>query len=183
MATTSQVVTSSLPTAFEEFYKTGIAQQGTPGTSGYQAAIPGLIPSAFKLYGGATPETYAANIQRPLEAQGLYSGAQRVEPLTFAQKQVGSQLQFMMQPSQFQTGTAAATQGISGLQGLLNQQAQTVNAPSLNQYQMYGPDILSYFHQCPMHAMHRLIHSLQFLRLPDHIRKDLLYSRHKFRCV
>jgi hypothetical protein len=140
MATTSQVVTSSLPTAFEEFYKTGIAQQGTPGTSGYQAAIPGLIPSAFKLYGGATPETYAANIQRPLEAQGLYSGAQRVEPLTFAQKQVGSQLQFMMQPSQFLTGTAAATQGISGLQGLLNQQAQTVNAPSLNQYQMYGPE-------------------------------------------
>jgi len=140
MATTSQVVTSSLPTAFEEFYKTGIAQQGTPGTSGYQAAIPGLIPSAFKLYGGATPDTYAADIKGPLERANLYTGAQRVEPLTFEQKQVGRQLGGMGTPSQIQTGTFAATQGISGLQGLLNQQAQTVNAPSLTRFQITDPE-------------------------------------------
>ena len=140
MATTSQVVTSSLPTAFEEFYKTGIAQQGTPGTSGYQAAIPGLIPSAFKLYGGATPETYAADIKGPLERANLYTGAQRVQPLTFEQMQVGRQLGGMGTPSQLLTGTVAATQGISGLQGLLNQQAQTVNAPSLTRFQLGLPD-------------------------------------------
>ena len=58
MATTSQVVTSSLPAGFEPFYKTGIAASGTEGTPGYQKAIKGLIPQAFELYGqgdGSTP--------------------------------------------------------------------------------------------------------------------------------
>jgi hypothetical protein len=46
----------------------------------------------------------------------------------------------MRTPSQFGAGTAALQQGTQGLVGLLNQQAQTVSAPSLNQYQMYGPE-------------------------------------------
>jgi hypothetical protein len=140
MATTSQVVTSQLPTAFEEFYKTGVAAKGTPGTPGYQPEIKGLIPQAFGLYGSGTPAGYQANIKGPLEAANLYTGAQRVQGLTPGQTQVGSELTGMRTPSQFGAGTAALQQGTQGLVGLLNQQAQTVSAPFLNQYQMYGPE-------------------------------------------
>jgi len=93
MATTSQVVTSSLPTAFEEFYKTGA--QG----------VPGLIPQAFKLYGTGTPADYQANIKGPLETAKLYTGAQRVQGLTPDQTNVGTELRGMVTPDQFATGT------------------------------------------------------------------------------
>ena len=101
MATTSQVVTSQLPTAFEEFYKTGA--QG----------VPGLIPTAFKLYGAGSPADYQANIQGPLQAAGLYSGAQRVAGLTPGQQQVGAQLGQMQTPGQFAMGTGALGSGYS----------------------------------------------------------------------
>jgi hypothetical protein len=99
MATTSQVVTSSLPTAFEEFYKTGAA------------GVPGLIPQAFKLYGAGTPADYQANIKGPLEAAKLYTGAQRIQGLTPEQTQVGTELSKMVTPTQF----ASATSSLTGL--------------------------------------------------------------------
>jgi len=97
MATTSQVVTSSLPTAFEEFYKTGA--QG----------VPGLIPQAFKLYGTGTPADYQANIKGPLEASKLYTGAQRIQGLTTDQANVGTELRGMTTPGQFTSATSALT--------------------------------------------------------------------------
>jgi hypothetical protein len=106
MATTSQVVTSQLPTAFEEFYKTGA--QG----------VPGLIPTAFKLYGAGSPADYQANIQGPLQAAGLYSGAQRVAGLTPGQQQVGAQLGQMQTPGQFAMGTGALGSGYAAATGL-----------------------------------------------------------------
>jgi len=106
MATTSQVVTSQLPTAFEEFYKTGA--QG----------VPGLIPTAFKLYGAGTPADYQANIKGPLEAANLYTGAQRVQGLTQDQIDVGTELRGMATPSQFTSGTSAIGSGITSLTGL-----------------------------------------------------------------
>ena len=99
MATTSQVVTSSLPTAFEEFYKTGAA------------GVPGLIPQAFKLYGAGTPADYQANIKGPLEAAKLYTGAERIQGLTPEQIQVGTELSKMVTPTQF----ASATSSLTGL--------------------------------------------------------------------
>ena len=106
MATTQQVVTSQLPTAFEEFYKTGA--QG----------VPGLIPQAFKLYGAGTPAEYQANIKGPLEAAGLYTGAQRVAGLTPGQQQVGAQLGQMQTPGQFAMGTGATGSGYAAASGL-----------------------------------------------------------------
>jgi hypothetical protein len=106
MATTSQVVTSQLPTAFEEFYKTGA--QG----------VPGLIPQAFKLYGAGSPAEYQANIKGPLEAANLYTGAQRVAGLTPGQQQVGAQLGQMQTPGQFAMGTGALGSGYAAATGL-----------------------------------------------------------------
>ena len=106
MATSQQVVTSSLPTAFEEFYKTGA--QG----------VPGLIPQAFKLYGQGTPGSYAANIMDPLKAAGMYSGADRIAGLTPGQQQVGTQLGQMQTPGQFAMGTGALGSGYAAASGL-----------------------------------------------------------------
>lgn len=106
MATTSQVVTSALPTAFEEFYKTGA--QG----------VPGLIPQAFQLYGTGTPGSYASNIMDPLKAAKLYSGAERVAGLTPGQVQVGAELSRMGQPREFSTGYTNLTSGTTAASGL-----------------------------------------------------------------
>lgn len=118
MATTSQVVTSALPTAFEEFYKTG--------TGG----VPGLIPQAFSLYGKGTPADYAANIQAPLQAANLYSGAQRVAGLTPGQQQVGAELSQMQTPGQFAMGTGALGSGYAAASGL----PSLVDQGTLQQY-------------------------------------------------
>lgn len=112
MPTTSQVVTSTLPSAFETFYTSG------SGTS------KGLIPQAFELYGTGTPESYASTYTQPLQAAGLYSGAQRVAGLTDMQRQVGSELGGMGTPMQFQAGTGALGMGLAtntGLPSMLNQ--------------------------------------------------------------
>jgi hypothetical protein len=118
MATTSQVVTSALPTAFEEFYKTGVAQVGKPGEVGYKPGVPGLIPQAFQLYGAGTPEDYQKNIKGVLEAGNLYTGAQRVEGLTADQASVGTELRGMETPGQFASGTSALASGVTALSGL-----------------------------------------------------------------
>ena len=122
MATTSQVVTSSLPTAFEEFYKTGA--QG----------VPGLIPTAFQLYGAGTPAQYQANIKGPLEAANLYTGAQRVAGLTPDQKQVGTQLGQMQTPGQFAMGTGALGSGYAAATGLPSMLDQGVMQQYMSPY-------------------------------------------------
>lgn len=114
MATTSQVVTSALPSAFEAFYKTGLTAAESP--TGQK--ISGLIPQAFGLYGTGTPASYAANIQNPLQAAGLYSGAERIAGMTPGQQQVGAELAGMGTPSQFAMGTGALGSGYAAAAGL-----------------------------------------------------------------
>ena len=112
MATTSQVVTSSLPAAFETYYK-----EGAEGAKG-------LIPQAFQLYGKGTPADFKAQYVDPLQAANLY-GAGRVAGLSPYQTQIGTQLGQMQTPSQFQMGTGALGSAYStlggGLPSLLNQ--------------------------------------------------------------
>lgn len=110
MPTSSQVVTSTLPSAFETFYT---------------QADTGLIPQAMKLYGTGTKESYDTNIGNVLNAAGLYEGADRVAGLTDIQKQVGSELYNMQTPYQFQAGTGAVGAGLAantGLPSMLNQE-------------------------------------------------------------
>jgi hypothetical protein len=122
MATTSQVVTSALPTAFEEFYKTGA--QG----------VPGLIPQAFQLYGSGSPAQYQTNIKGPLEAANLYTGAQRVAGLTPGQQQVGAQLGQMQTPGQFAMGTGALGSGYAAATGLPSMLDQGVMQQYMSPY-------------------------------------------------
>lgn len=114
MATTSQVVSSALPTAFEPFYKTGLTAAESPTGQ----AIKGLIPQAFGLYGTGTPASYTANIQNPLQAAGLYSGADRIAGMTTGQQQVGTELAGMQTPGQFAMGTGALGSGYAAASGL-----------------------------------------------------------------
>jgi hypothetical protein len=113
MATTQQVVTSSLPAAFETFY--------TSGTGGQK----GLIPQAFELYGKGTPQDYANIYMNPLKAAGMYTGEQRVAPLTGAQAQLGQEITQMGTPAQFAMGTGALGSAYGaiggGLPSLLDQ--------------------------------------------------------------
>lgn len=124
MPTSSQVVTSSLPTAFETYYT-------QPDT--------GLIAQASKLYGAATPADFAAKYVLPAQAANLY-GTSRIAELQPYQTQVGTELGKLTTPSQFGAGTQAAQAGISSLTGLQGFTPQTVSAPSLQQYQM-GPGL------------------------------------------
>ena len=112
MATTSQVVTSQLPSAFEQFYTATGAPPGAP------AGTKGLIPTAFDLYGKGTVEDYNKIYKDPLTAANLYTGAQRVEGLTQDQIDVGTELRGMATPGQFASGTSAIGSGISSLTGL-----------------------------------------------------------------
>lgn len=113
MATTSQVVTSQLPSAFETFYTTGAEGQK------------GLIPQAFQLFGQGTPQAYQATYMDPLKAAGMYTGEQRVAPLSGAQQQLGQQITQMQAPSQFTMGTGALGSAYGtiggGLPSLLDQ--------------------------------------------------------------
>ncbi len=113
MATTSQVVTSALPSAFETFYKTGIAAKDSPTG----AAIPGLIPQAFGLYGKGTPEAFKAQYLDPLQQAGL-AGAGRVAGFSPYQQQIGTELGQMQTPSQFAMGTGALGSGYVAATGL-----------------------------------------------------------------
>jgi len=104
MATTSQVVTSSLPAAFETYYK-----EGVDGTKG-------LIPQAFELYGKGTPEAFKTQYVDPLQAAGLY-GAGRVAGFSPYQTQIGTELGKMQTPSQFQMGLGAMGSAYEALGG------------------------------------------------------------------
>jgi len=124
MATSQQVVTSNLPTAFEPFYKTGLTAAEAKAAGAGSAAIPGLIPQAFALYGTGTPAAYQATYAAPLRAAGLYTGEQRTSPLSESQQQLGQQIQAMGTPMQFQAGTGAlgsAYSAASGLPSLIDQ--------------------------------------------------------------
>jgi hypothetical protein len=129
MAVSSQVVTSQLPAAFETYYK-----EGAEGSKG-------LIPQAFQLYGQGTPQAFQAQYLGPLQAAGL-AGAGRVAGLSPTQQQLGQQIGQLGTPTQFAAGTSALQQGVGGLAGLLNQQAQSVNAPNLQQFQMGPADVV-----------------------------------------
>ena len=112
MATTQQVVTSTLPAAFETYYKEGAEGQK------------GLIPQAFQLYGQGTPQAFQQQYVQPLQAAGLY-GEGRVAGLTPTQQQLGQQITQMGTPSQFQMGTGALGSAYGtiggGLPSLLDQ--------------------------------------------------------------
>ena len=113
MATSQQIVTSQLPAAFETFY--------TSGAEGQK----GLIPQAFQLFGQGTPQAYQATYMDPLKAAGMYTGEQRVAPLSGAQQQLGQQIQQLGTPSQFTMGTGALGSAYGtiggGLPSLLDQ--------------------------------------------------------------
>lgn len=114
MATTSQVVSSALPTAFEPFYKTGLTAAESPTGQ----AIKGLVPQAFGLYGVGDDARYQKDIMKPLQALDLYSGAQRVAGMTPGQQSVGTQLAAMQTPGQFDMGTGALGSGYLAASGL-----------------------------------------------------------------
>ena len=102
MATTTQTITSALPSAFETYYT-------APNT--------GLIAQAQKLYGAGAPADFAAKYVQPLQAAGLY-GASRIAGLSPEQQAVGTQLGAMQTPSQFGMGTGSALMGTEQLAGL-----------------------------------------------------------------
>lgn len=126
MATTTTSVSGAIPAAFETFYTEGAEGQ------------PGLIPQAFNLYGQGTPEGYFAKYVDPMQAAGLF-GAGRIAPLSGTQQQIGAELGSLTTPNQFALGTQAAQTGLGGLAGLLGQDAMSVYAPQLTQYQMSAP--------------------------------------------
>jgi len=129
MATSQVVQTSNLPAAFETYYKTGLTAKDSPTG----AAIPGLIPQAFKTYGQGTVEDFQKVYADPLKAgigaagvdpvtgkalgTGLY-GAGRIANLTPNQQTFGTEISGMVTPGQFASGTDAVGSGITSLEGL-----------------------------------------------------------------
>lgn len=107
----------------------------------------GVLPSAQKLLA----QDYATTYGNPLAAAGL-AGAGRVASLSPMQQQIGSTLQNMGAPSQYQMGTQAAQSGIGSLGQAANAYSNiaNVNAPALAQYQMqaapstYAPNLNYY---------------------------------------
>lgn len=112
MATTQQVVTSSLPAGFETYYKTGLTAAQSPTGK----AMPGLIPQAFGLYGQGTPEAFQQQYVDPLKAAGLY-GEQRVAGMSPYQTQIGQELSAMQTPTQFDMATGALGSAYGTLAG------------------------------------------------------------------
>ena len=118
----------TIPEILEPYF-TGV---GKEGDANY---IPGLLPTAQGLFS----QDYAT-VYKPLQESGLL-GSGRIAGLSPEQISLGNQIKALGTPSQFQTANAYANQAYTGLQGLLNTQAQTVNAPNLTNYQM-GPTAL-----------------------------------------
>jgi hypothetical protein len=109
------------------------------------------VPAVFKPYitdpGGALPiaqqflsRGYDANYLNPLQQAGL-AGSGRVAGLAPMQQQIGAELGGMRTPGQYAMGSQAAQAGIGALgqAGSLFNNVGQVNAPSLMQYQMGGP--------------------------------------------
>lgn len=93
----------------------------------------GILPAAQKLLA----QDYATTYGSPLAAAGL-AGAGRVASLSPMQQQIGSTLQNMGTPSQYQMGTQASQAGLGSLGQASSayQNIGNVNAPALAQYQM-----------------------------------------------
>jgi hypothetical protein len=125
MAATQTITTSQLPAGFEAYYKTGVAAKDSPTG----AAIPGLIPQAFGLYGKGTPQEFAATYADPLKAAGLY-GAERVAGLNPYQQQAGEALTQLQTPAQFQMATGALGSAYEAGTGL----PSMIDPGALNQY-------------------------------------------------
>lgn len=125
MATTTSTGTTeqTIPAELAPYF-TGV---GTQGQAGY---VPGLLPTAQGVYSRDYATTYA-----PLQQSGLL-GAGRVAGLSPSQQALGQQISGMTTPGEFGQAQGYAQQGALGLQSLLNQQASTVNAPSLNTFQL-----------------------------------------------
>jgi hypothetical protein len=117
--TTEQTIPAELAPYF-----TGV---GTRGQAGY---VPGLLPTAQGVYSRDYATTY-----KPLQDSGLL-GAGRVAGLSPSQTALGTQIKGMTAPGEFASAQNYAEQGALGLKDLLNQQASTVNAPSLNTFQL-----------------------------------------------
>lgn len=127
MATTATTVsgTQNIPEILEPYF-TGA---GKAGETGY---IPGLLPSAQGLFA----QDYATAF-KPIQEAGLL-GTGRIAGIdqTEAQKALKSGLLGLETPSAFGTAAGYAGQAATGLSGLTNAQAMSVNAPSLTQYGM-----------------------------------------------
>ena len=109
------------------------------------------VPAVFKPYitdpGGALPTAqqflsrgYDVNYLTPLQQAGL-AGSGRVAGLSPMQQQIGAELGAMRTPGQYAMGTQATQAGLGALgqAGNLFSNVGRVNAPSLIQYQMAGP--------------------------------------------
>jgi hypothetical protein len=85
----------------------------------------GILPSAQKLLA----QDYATTYGNPLQAAGL-AGAGRVASLSPMQAQVGTQLQGMTTPGQFNLGTGATAMGLGALGSMLSpEQTQMYMSP------------------------------------------------------
>jgi hypothetical protein len=110
MATTNTVTSGqqTIPTELMPFF-TGV---GTAGSPGYSA---GLLPTAQTLFS----KDYATGYGTDFINSGL-SGAGRVAGLVPNQKQVGTELQGMTTPGQFQTGYGSTQLGLGALGSMLS---------------------------------------------------------------
>jgi len=85
----------------------------------------GILPTAQ----GILSKDYATTYGNPLQAAGL-AGAGRVAGLSPMQQQIGTQLQGMTTPSQFNMGTGAAAMGLGALGSMLSpEQTQMYMSP------------------------------------------------------
>lgn len=104
MATTSTTVTGqqAIPTELMPYFT---------GTGG----ISGLLPKAQEVFS----KSYETQYGTPLAAAGL-AGAQRVAGLSPTQQELGTQINAMQAPGQFQTGYGAAGMGLGTLNSMLS---------------------------------------------------------------
>jgi len=85
----------------------------------------GILPTAQ----GILSKDYATTYGNPLQAAGL-AGAGRVAGMSPMQQQIGTQLQGMTTPSQFNMGTGAAAMGLGALGSMLSpEQTQMYMSP------------------------------------------------------
>jgi hypothetical protein len=85
----------------------------------------GILPTAQ----GILSKDYATTYGNPLQAAGL-AGSGRVAGLSPMQQQIGTQLQGMTTPSQFNMGTGAAAMGLGALGSMLSpEQTQMYMSP------------------------------------------------------
>jgi len=119
MATTTTTGTNSaaIPEELQPYFI------GTPTS-------PGLLRTAQTAFSRGYSDVFA-----PLQNSGLL-GAGRVAGLTQDQVDLGATIRGMQRPDQFNTANGFINTGGQTLTNLTNQQASTVNAPSLNTFQL-----------------------------------------------